>query len=179
MDTPEVNLKKSAINYGLILGGILAGSTALMYAINIELLANWWLSFLFFFVTIAVGIVSVAKSKSLLKGYISFKQGFTSYFITIAIGLIIGVALNIIIFNIIDPEGGDFLKTQALETTEAFLKRIGTPKEAIEEAMKKAREEDSFGVLKQLQAYAFQLAFYSIFGLLVSLIMKRKESTPS
>lgn len=177
MDTPKVDLKKSAINYGLILGGILAGSTALMYAINIELLANWWLSLLFFFVTIAVGIVSVAKSKSLLGGYLSFKQGFTSYFITLAIGLILAVLLNIIIFNIIDPEGGEFLKTQALETTEAFLKRIGTPKEAIEQAMSEAAKEDSFGVLKQLQAYLFQLAFYSVFGLLVALIMKRKDST--
>jgi hypothetical protein len=37
------------------------------------------------------------------------------------------------------------------------------------------QEEDSFGVIAQLKSYVFQLAFYSVFGLLVALILKRND----
>jgi len=175
MDTTNISFKKSASNYGLILGGILAGTTALLYAIYLEMLANFWLGVLLFFVAIGIGIVSVAKSKSILGGFISFKQGFTSYFITIAIGLFCAVLINIVIFNFIDTGAGEFLKEQAIDATRDFLKRIGTPEADINEAMAKAEQEDSFGLLSQLKGYPFQLAFYSLFGLLIALIMKKKD----
>ena len=42
MSESNVTVKESAIQYGLILGGILAISTVLMYALNQELFLSAW-----------------------------------------------------------------------------------------------------------------------------------------
>ncbi len=43
MSKANVTLKESAIQYGLVLGGILAISTVLMYALNQELFLSVWI----------------------------------------------------------------------------------------------------------------------------------------
>ncbi|MEL6810747.1 MAG: DUF4199 domain-containing protein [Bacteroidota bacterium] len=175
MDNQQALIKKSSINYGLILGGILAISSAIMYAVNVELFTKWWLGIIFFLIALFTGIVSVAKSKSLLGGFMSFKQAFTAYFITIAIGLFIGVVVSILIFAFLDPGAADYLNEQAMIMQESILKRFGTPEAEIERQMAAMEGKNNYSLGNQLLGYVFQLAFYSLFGLLVALIMKRKD----
>jgi hypothetical protein len=175
MDTTEVSFKKSAMNYGLILGGILAASTALLYALSLDSLTKWWVGVIFLLLAVAIGIVSVAKSKALLGGFISFKQGFTSYFITIAIGLFIAVLTGILIFNVVDPGAAEYLQEQIIEVSRSMMERFGAPESEIEKAIAEMEGQNSYSVGNQLQSFVFQLAFYCIFGLLIALIMKRKD----
>ena len=175
MENSTPNLKKSAANYGIMLGVTLALITATIYAIKLELLTEWWIGIITFFLAIAISIVSVAKSKSLLDGFISFKQAFTSYFITIAVGLLIAVVVNILIFVVIDPDAALALKEQIIEVTVSMMERFGTPDEAINEAVEKLENENSFSVGSQLQSYIIQLLIYAVPGLLVALIMKRTD----
>ena len=175
METQVVSFKKSSFNYGLMLGGILAVITALIYAISIELLTKWWLGIIMFFIALGIGIVSVAKTKSILGGYITFKDAFTSYFITIAIGLLINVFVGILIFVLIDPDAAEFLQEKIIEISRSMMESFGAPEEEINKAIADMQNENSYSLGKQLQAYIFQLAFYSVFGLLVALIMKKKD----
>jgi len=175
METQVVSFKKSSFNYGLMLGGILAVITALIYAISIELLTKWWLGIILFFIALGIGIVSVAKTKSILGGYITFKDAFTSYFITIAIGLLINVFVGILIFVLIDPDAAEFLQEKIIEISRSMMESFGAPEEEINKAIADMQNENSYSLGKQLQAYIFQLAFYSVFGLLVALIMKKKD----
>jgi Protein of unknown function (DUF4199) len=175
MDTTNVSYKKSASNYGLILGGILAGTTALLYAVSLEMLTKWWLGIILFLVAIVIGIVSVAKSKSILGGFISFKQGFTSYFTTIAIGLFISTLTGILIFNLVDPEAAEYLQEQIVEITRSMMERFGAAEGDIDKAIADLEGQNSYSVGKLLQGFLFQLAFYSVFGLLIALIMKKKD----
>ena len=175
METQVVSLKKSSLNYGLILGGIIALITALLYALNLELLTKWWLGVIMFFIALGVGIVSVAKSKSLLGGFISFKEAFTSYFITIAVGLLINVFVVILIFVLIDPDAADFLQEKIIEISRSMMESFGAPEEEIIKAIADMENENSYSIGNQLQSYIFQLAFYSAFGLLVALIFKKND----
>ncbi len=175
MDTEKALVRKHAINYGLVLGGFLALLTVVLYALSLESLTQWWLGIITFLIALVIGIVSVAKAKATMGGFINFKQAFTSYFITIAIGLLISVVVSILIFNFVDPEAAEVLKERIVEMSESMMKRFGAPQEEIDKAIAKMEDENSFGIGKQLQNYVFQLIFYSIFGLLVALIMKRKD----
>ncbi len=175
METQKASIKKIATNHGILLGGILAVMTTLIYVINLELMTQWWLGIITFLLALAMGIVSVAKSKGSLNGFISFKQAFTSYFITIALGLLISTIVVILIFNLVDPEAADFLKEKIIEVTRGMMEKFGAPESEIDKALVQMEEEDSFGVVAQLKSYVFQLAFYSVFGLLVALIFKRKD----
>ncbi len=178
METQPISIKKSAVNYGLILGAILALTTTLMYVLNPNLFTEWWIGILSFIIIIAMGIVSVAKAKGLLNGIINFKEGFTVYFITIAVGLLISTIVGILIFNIIDPDMAKFLQEKTLEITAEMLQKFGTPQAEIDKQMAKMAEQDNFAIGTQLKNYVFSLAFMSVIGLLVALIFKTGNQNP-
>ncbi len=178
MENQPISIKKSAVNYGLILGAVLALMTTLMYVLNTELFTKWWIGILSFLVVIVIAIVSVAKAKGILSGVISFKEAFTVSFITVAIGSLISTFVGILIFNILDPDLAAFLQEKTLEMTAEFLQKMGTPQVEIDKQMAKMADQDNFAILSQLKNYVFGLAFMSVIGLLVALIFKTKNPNP-
>ncbi|MDO1500998.1 DUF4199 domain-containing protein [Winogradskyella maritima] len=172
----EKSIKSSALNYGLYLGLTLCAITIVCYAVNMELLVNFWVAILLpTIIAITFGVISTAKSKSLLGGYISFKQAFSSFFITIAIGILISSVVLFVLFNFIDPESAVMLKEMGLEKSREMMEGFGMAEAQINEAMAKAEQQDSFSITTQALGYAQALVFYSIIGLIVALIMKRKD----
>ena len=172
----ENSIKSSAINHGLYLGGLLSLFTVIGYAINLELLVNFWLTLLILpIIIIAFGIISIAKSKSLLNEFLNFKQAFSSYFITVAIGILISTAVSIIIFNFIDPDAALALKELIVEKTINFMEGMGAPAETIAENVDKIESQDTFGIGTQLKSLAQSLVFFAVIGLIVAAIMKKKN----
>lgn len=175
MSDSNVSVKQSSIQYGLLLGGILALITILMYALNQELFLKWWIGIITILVVIGTGIVATAKAKGFLGGFMSFKEAFSAYFITVAIGLLISTVVGILIFTVIDPDLAGYLNEQAIEVTREFMERFNTPEADMEAALEEMRETDNFAVGNQLKSYAFGLIFQAVIGLLVALIFKRKD----
>ncbi|MBC3847140.1 DUF4199 domain-containing protein [Winogradskyella echinorum] len=172
----EKSLKSVSINYGLYLGLILSAFTIIAYAVNIELLVNFWIMILLLpLLAIVFGIISSAKSKSILGGFMSFKQAFSSYFITVAIGIIISTLVTIILFSFIDPDAAAMLQEIGMEKARALMERFGAPESEIEKAMAQAAEQDAMGISTQLLNIAKGLIFYAVIGLIVALIMKKKD----
>ena len=90
------------------LGGLLALSTIAAYAIDFKLFINPWVGMGFFVITVLAGAYSTYQSRKINDGA-SFKQAFTSYFITVALGYLIGSLTTIIVFLIIDPDAAKVL----------------------------------------------------------------------
>ena len=170
MDNNMSILKKSAINYGVVLGIILALITTLMYVVNTELFTKWWIGIITLLIVIITGIVSTAKSKSLLGGFMSFKEAFSSYFITVAIGLLISTLLGILLFTVLDPDLAEYLNERTIEITREFMEGFGAPEEEINKALADMEGQDNFSMMNQLKSYAFGLVFQAVLGLLVALI---------
>jgi uncharacterized membrane protein len=175
MSTSEVSIKQSSIQYGLILGGILSLLTILMYSLNQELFLKWWIGIITILIVIGTGIVATAKAKAILGGFMSFKEAFSAYFITVAIGLLISTAVGILIFTVVDPDLASYLNEQAVEMTREFMEKFGTPEADMEAALDEMRNTDNFAVGNQLKSYAFGLVFQAVIGLLIGLIFKRKD----
>jgi len=176
MSKVNVTLKESAIQYGLILGGILAILIVMMYALNQDLFLEWWIGIVVIpLIIIGTGIVSTAKSKDLLGGIMTFKEAFTAYFITIALGLLISTAVGILIFSIIDPELAKYIQEQSIEITRGIMERFDTPPEMIEEELDKLRGVDNYSFTSQLKNYFGSLVFFSVIGLLIGLIFKKAD----
>ena len=171
----EKSLKSSAINYGLYLGLGLAASTIIAYAINLDLLVNMWYGILIFLGIIALGIISVAKSKSLLNGFISFKEAFSSYFLTIFIGLLITTLVSYILFNYIDLEAAETLKQKTIEATITGMERWNMQPDAIAEAVKGIESQNQYSIGNIAKGFGFYTVILSIIGLLVALIMKKND----
>ena len=172
----ENSIKSSAINYGLYLGAALSLFTVIGYAVNLALLVNFWLTMLLLpLIIIAFGVVSTAKSKSILGGFLSFKQAFSSYFITVAIGILISTTITIIIFNFIDPNAAIEVKRILVENITNMMEGFGAPAEAVAQSIEQNENQDTFGLGTQLKSLAQSLIFFAVIGLIVALIMKKSN----
>jgi hypothetical protein len=171
----EKSLRSSAVQYGLYVGLILSAFTIVAYAVNLELLTKWWLGIILFLVIIIMGIVSTAKARGLLNGFISFKQAFTAWFITIVVGIGISTLVNILIFNVIDPEAAEMVKQASIEASVSMMENFGAPQETIDQTIAEIEKTNQFAVGNLLKSLAFQFLFYAVIGLIVALIMKKSD----
>ena len=126
-------------------------------------------------IIIAFGVVSTAKSKSILGGFLTFKQAFSSYFITVAIGVMISTLITVIIFNFIDPSAADEVKKILVENIMGFMEGMGAPPEAIAESVDQIESQDTFGLGTQIKSLGQSLIFFAVIGLIVALIMKKTD----
>ncbi|MEO8934613.1 MAG: DUF4199 domain-containing protein [Xanthomarina sp.] len=170
----ETSIKSNAINYGLYLGGALALLTIYAYAVNLDLFTKWWYGIALMVLVIVFGIISSVTSKKLFAGIISFKGAFSSYFITIAIGIIISAVVSYIIFNVIDPDAAKLLQEKILDSQVAMMRGFGAPEDSIADVVEQIESEDNmFALGKVLQSIAFQLVGFSVVGLIVAMVVKK------
>ncbi|MBX9806453.1 MAG: DUF4199 domain-containing protein [Flavobacteriaceae bacterium] len=169
-------IKKNGISYGIITGVVGALITATIYAIDLKLFTAWWVTVLTISFYIIIAIVLLTKTKKELKGFFSFKDAFTTYFISAVIGILISVVFNIILFNFIDPSAKESIKEISIKYAVEMMEKFNAPSSAINEAVKKMQENDQFSIFELLKGSAFSIIFSALFGLLLALIFKSKPS---
>ncbi|HQE33664.1 MAG TPA: DUF4199 domain-containing protein [Flavobacterium alvei] len=169
-------IKKNGISFGIITGVVSALLTTAIYSIDLNLFTKWWLGILMIIVYIIIGIVLLSKTKKELKGIFSFKEAFTTYFISAVIGILISVAFNILLFNVIDPSVKDTLNEIVIKYTAETMQKFGAPSAAINEAIKKMQENNPYSTIELLKGCVFSIVGSSLFGLLLALIFKSKPS---
>ncbi|SDH26454.1 DUF4199 domain-containing protein [Winogradskyella thalassocola] len=172
----DKSLKSSALNYGLYLALILSSFTIIGYAVYLDLFTEWWFGIGQMFLVIIFGIVSAIKAKKLLGGFISFKNAFTAFFITILVGVAIPALVGFIIFNIVDAEAASILQQKIIDNQLAMMERFGAPQSSIDEAMEQIQKEESFFSLgNTIKSIAYQLVGFSIIGLIVAAATKKND----
>ncbi|HEY6142979.1 MAG TPA: DUF4199 domain-containing protein [Flavobacterium sp.] len=165
-------IKKNGILFGVITGILGALITTLIYIINLELFISMWVGLTSLLLYIIIGIVLLTKTKKELKGIFSFKDAFTTYFISAVIGILISVVFNIILFNLIDPAVKETLKELTIKYMTETMQRFNSPQSAINDAMTKLQENDPYSVIELIKGTVFKIAFSALFGLLLALVFK-------
>jgi hypothetical protein len=168
-------IKKNGINFGIITGAISVLITTSVYLIDLSLLTKWWLGLSLLLIYIAVGCVLLVRTKKDLGGYMSFKEGFTTYFISALIGVAISVVFNILLFNFIDPEAAVTLKEMTLQSTAEMMKKFGAPTSEIKKAVEKLESYDQFSALEQLKGSIWSIVGSAVFGLILAAIFKKDK----
>ena len=169
-------IKKNGISYGIVSGVVGALITATIYAIDLNLFAIWWINISIILIYITIGIVLLSKTKKELKGVFSFKEAFTTYFISAVIATLISVGFNILLFNVIDPSAKDTLNEILIKSTAETLQKFGTPAAAINETVTKMQVNNPYSTIEQLKGSVFSIAGSAFFGLILALIFKSKPS---
>jgi len=169
-------IKKNGVLFGVITGLVSALITTLIYSIDLKLFTSMWIGFVSIAVYIIIGVILLSKTKKDLKGIFSFKDAFTTYFISAIIGILISVAFNVILFNLIDPGVKDTLKELTIKYMVDTMQKFNTPASAINEAMKKLQENDPYSTIELIKGSIFKIAFSALFALLLALVFKSKSS---
>jgi hypothetical protein len=169
-------IKKNGISYGIITGVVSALITTAIYSIDLNLFVKWWLGIMIFLVYITISIILLSKTKKELKGIFSFKEAFTTYFISAVIGILISVGFNILLFNVIDPSAKDAINEIVIKYTAETMQKFGAPSASVAEAVKKMQENNPYSTIELLKSSIFSIAGSALFGLLLALIFKSKPT---
>lgn len=181
MENSSVSAKKIVLPYGLFLGLVLSLITILCYAFKIELLVKWWMSILQFVVILGFGIIAIqtVKNTKLEEQDFSFREAFTAYFIPVALGTFLAALVNYVLFNFIDPDAATYLLQHGIDQAREMMKNLGGSEEQLNKSIEALKNENQFSLKNQAIGYVFSLALYSVIGLLVALIFKRKTNNLS
>jgi len=172
----DKTMKSSAMNLGLYLALIISSFTIIGYAIYLDLFTQWWFGIGQMFLVIIFGIISAVKARKINGGFLSFKEAFSAFFITIAIGILVPALIGFVIFNIVDPEAAVILQEKIINSQVAMMSNFGAPQEAIDQARAQLEAEDSFFSLgNTIKTNAYQLIGFSVIGLIVAAATKRKD----
>jgi hypothetical protein len=169
-------IKKNGVTYGVITGVILSLITAFMYAIDLKLFIAWWTTLLSLSVFIIVPIIMLVKTKKELNGILSFKEAFTTYFISAVIAVLISVFFKIVLFNFIDPSIKDTLLDLTIKYLISTSEQFGVPASSLNETISKLKETDQFSIVEQLKGSVFVLFFCAILGLIMAAFFKSKST---
>jgi hypothetical protein len=157
------------------------------YAVSISILVSYWTLAFVFFIVIIVGITSIAFTKKALGGFISFKEAFTSFFLMLVVSSIISTAMNFILFNVIDKDFEEVVKEKQIEAINGqrdwVINKMGNaPEDKIDEvyakfdeAIEKVKSDNPYSALSLIKGFAIFVSIFSVFGLLLALILKKKD----
>jgi hypothetical protein len=168
-------IKRNGITYGILTGVFSAVFTATIYAVNINLFTSLWLGLSSIAFYLIISIVLLSKTKKELKGLFTFKEAFTTYFICSLIGILIGTAFNILLFNVIDSSAQDTVKELTIKSAVETMQKFNTPAAAINEAITKMKENNPYSVLGLIKGSLSSIVFSSIIGLIMAAFFKSKS----
>ncbi len=180
-------IKKNGINLGLILGFLLIMPTMLGYAFDISLLVSYWTFAYVILAVIVLGILVIAFSKKAQGGFINFKDAFSAYFLTILIAFSLSTVMNFLLFNVIDKDFENVVKEEQIQLIEGqrewmINKMANAPQEQVDEAdakfdeaIEKARSDRPYSTSSLFKGLGVSLAIFSLLGLLLALILKKKD----
>ncbi|MFK2819994.1 DUF4199 domain-containing protein [Flavobacteriaceae sp. LMIT009] len=171
----ENSIKSNAINYGLYLGGALALMTVAIYAIDLSLMVNMWLGIFMLLIVVGFGVVATAKAKGLQEGFLSFKEAFSSYFITAVVGTVLANLVSYILFNFIDPEAAKQVSEMTVEATISMMEGFGAPAETIAQTVEQLENQNQFGLGTIAKNMVWAFVIQAVIGLIVAAIMKKSN----
>lgn len=166
-------LRKNSLNFGLFLGVFLVVMTTLIYSIDISLFTSSWIGIVNVIIITGFGAFAAMKYKKNIGGFITYKETFSSYFITVTLGFFISTAFSILLFNFIDPEAKTIITENIIKYSVTMMEKFGTKAADINKMIEEMQKSDPFGTMGQVKGFAFNLIVYSIIGLILSLIIKR------
>ena len=171
------DMKKIIQNYGLIVAGIGILFTAIAYLTgNPGLFTVWYLGLSVGVLGIVIQIIGVTKYRSSQGGFMSFKDGFTVYFMTALLATVVSTLFSMLIFNVIDTQFAELVNNEILETTITRMEGFGTPEEVIKQTIESMEESGGqFTVKNQLKSLAYAMIFNAIIALIVAAFTKKNR----
>lgn len=166
-------VKKNALNFGLLIGGI----SVLYYLMGYVLMPNLFTSMsgglVLMLLVIVINIYAVFRTRKDEGGYLVFKDAFTTFFLTWFGAGLIGTVFNLLLFNVIDPEFGSFIQEEVIRTTMQTMERLGAPEEQIDELLEQLKNQNQFGLATQARGFMSNSIIGAILGLIVAALVKK------
>lgn len=166
-----------ALKFGLIIGMAGAIINILIYVIDPTYLANMWYGITMLVIFLGLVIYGGLSYRKEIGGYIDFGPAYIHGFTTFVIMGIIGLALNLLLHNVIDPNLGETLTDASIEQTAKMMESFGLSGDQLDEALEEQRGtmEDQFTNAGIIKGFFISLIVYAVIALITGLVVRRRE----
>lgn len=162
---------------GLILGVLLILLSSYIYFVNLSLLTNVWAGVSTLALTVIFGIISIVVVKGKLGGFITFKEAFSGYFITILTGSLLSCLYLILIYNFaLSSETKANIVVAMRDFDVNLLKQNLMPQENIDQTLEFYKTFNPFTIKEVTTAFIKYLLRDCLIGFLVALIFRNKRT---
>tara|TARA_B100000768_G_C11111725_1_gene303571 strand:- start:43 stop:597 length:555 start_codon:yes stop_codon:yes gene_type:complete len=98
------NMKKVAINYGLLTASVGIIFTLGCYIIDESLFVNPVGSILVLIISVVIPFFAIRSYKKLNNGFATFREAFSAYMLPVIFSLFVSLIFNLLMYNVIDSE---------------------------------------------------------------------------
>lgn len=172
-ETSEPTLLNHGLKFGLILGFAQVAVYLLLYIIDRSLLVSFIASMLQFVGSLLLIAWPMRSYKKLKNGLLSFRDGLVLGLLTITGGALVTVVFNYILYNLIDPGLGAFIKKSAIEKAVSMMEKLGATAEDIDKSIAPLMQQDFMMTPAKLPGLFFQtIMIYAIPVLIIAAVFK-------
>lgn len=175
------NMKKVALNYGLLTGSVGVLYFLASYIIDESLFVNPIGSVSVIIITLVLPFFSIRAYKKLNNGFATFQEAFSAYILPVILSIFIGFIFNLFMYNVVDSDlatrQGEMafesmmeMPEQRLQATIGFM-GIDSINELEEKIIKDARENVT--LVGQLKISAMGFVFFALIGLIAGAVGKK------
>ncbi len=165
-----------ALGYGLAGAAVYIILQSYLYFFNPHLATNLWFGLVLFAVLIVFPAFAVYRYRKLLR-YISFKEAFGTFFLSLLAMIVLIFVYNTFVLNVLySEEQVLFLKNLQTEFNISIMEQSNAKPADIEEARKLSAEMDPRAISGLFRQSLIKLLLMSIIGMLFSLLMKNKAT---
>lgn len=170
-------IKKIAIQYGLILASIGILFQLVAYLVDPALIGNMMIGVLILLGYLGILIYSMVAVKKGLGGYMTFKEGFTSFIVTFVVFMGISTLFNLLLFNVIDPDYAEQVKEISLESAASMMESFGMSDEMVQQSLQEqeAQMADQFSVGSMIKGFFLNTLFGAVLGLIMAAAFKKSR----
>ncbi len=168
-------IKKNGIKFGVISGLFSIFYIMALYIVDYKLFINIWLGIAVLLAFLVIGIFQLSELRKNLGGFMTFKEGFTGYFISALIGILISTAFSILLFNFIDTETRDLIHEELITFQVENLQKWNVPAGEIKKVVEGMKETPQFSITGLLYGILKSLLGSIVFGLILAANFKKNK----
>jgi hypothetical protein len=168
-------IKQNGIKYGVISGLLGVLFTLFIYVVDYKLFVNIWLGVGLLVAFLVIGIMQLLELRKNLGGFMTFKEGFTGYFVGALIGILSSTAFSVVLFNFIDIETRDLIHEELVNFQINNLKNWNVPAAQIKETIEEMKKTPQFSTMGLIYGILKSLIGTIIFGLILAAIFKKNK----
>ncbi len=167
-------MEKSFVKWGLYLGLAAVILSFGLYMIDVTLMVSGWVSLISYALIITFMILSARQERSERDGYLTYGQAVINSLGVSVIYTIITISFTGLLYNVIDPELPETLKTITIERMASTMESFGMAEADIDKAIEATEARDFKQDFRALATGALVLiAINFVIGLIVSIFTRK------
>lgn len=138
------------------------------------LMSSWGI--LVLIVTFAIALIFGFRWRKSVGGYASYKDAFTFMFLMLLLSGVINLAMEVVLYHVIEPDFQKQTMTMIIETTEEFMYDMGTPQSQIDETIDQMEEGNvNLSVMERIGTFKWRPIIYLLMALFLALFVKKEK----